>query len=695
MSTDADAGEQLELVRAPGRRRSPRPKALAEQAPVAAVALDLPQAHLDRPFDYAVTADQAETAQPGVRVRVRFAGQDVDGYVLARRESSEHPGPLTPLRRVVSPEPVLTPQVLHLAEAVASRYAGSLADVLRLAVPLRHATAEQEVASAEAGSPVTAPPPAPGAEVWAQFPAGPAFLAHLEAGRSPRAVWTAAPGPEAWRAAILAAATATLRGGRRVLVVVPDRRDLDRLEASVAAVPGLDPARVVRLEADLGPALRYAAFLRALRGHADVVLGTRAAAFAPVPDLGLVVVWDDGDEQHAEPRAPYPHAREVLRLRADAQGCAFLLASFSRSCEAATLLRSGWARAVERSAPQRRDGRPRVVVADQDGPSPSSAARIPPQAWRAVQQARGRGPVLIQVPRLGYLPSLRCQDCRAPATCPHCRGPLRLREGGGAPECSWCGRAQVGWRCAACESPRLRAGRVGVERTAEELGRAFPGARVVVARADAAAPRVDAPQTLVLSTPGIEPAPSGRHADGYAAAVLLDGDLLLQRPDLRAAEDTLRRWCAAAALVVPAQAEGLVVVCADPAAPAVQALVRHAPEWFAERELDERIELGLPPALPTVVLSGGATSVDSVLAKVSPQLPDGAEVLGPVPLDQDPRRGAPPAGADDEPSVRAMIRMRSQDREAVTRLLRAEAKARSARRETGAVRLQVDPFRVG
>src|SRR5262249_7623378 len=78
-------------------------------------------------------------ARPGCRVRVRFAGQLVDGYLLVREAASEHPGRLAFLERVVSPEPVLTPQIAGLARAVADRYAGTLADVLRLAIPPRHA----------------------------------------------------------------------------------------------------------------------------------------------------------------------------------------------------------------------------------------------------------------------------------------------------------------------------------------------------------------------------------------------------------------------------------------------------------------------------------------------------------------------------------------------------------------------------
>src|SRR6476659_2890912 len=120
-------------VRAAGRpRRKPPVEPVTEVDPVARVLVETPLAHLDRPFDYAVPASMAESAVPGARVKVRFAGKDLDGFVVARSAHTDHTGTLTPLRRVVSAEPVLRPAVAELAGLLAERYAGTRADVLRL-----------------------------------------------------------------------------------------------------------------------------------------------------------------------------------------------------------------------------------------------------------------------------------------------------------------------------------------------------------------------------------------------------------------------------------------------------------------------------------------------------------------------------------------------------------------------------------
>jgi primosomal protein N' (replication factor Y) len=300
------AGEQLALMRSTARRaraRPPKPPVEAAAVlPVARVAVDVPLPHLDRPFDYLVPAEQAESAQAGCRVRVRFAGRLVDGFLLERVDTSEHPGRLAPLHKVVSPEPVLSPEIARLAREVADHYAGSMADVLRLAVPPRHARAEAaeaaqaaQAAQAEESLPAAIGQGRPDPGPWARYPRGPALLDAVHAGGAPRAVWSALPGATWPDEIALLVATAVTRG-RGALVVVPDHRDVDRVAAVVGQVLG--PGAATVLTADAGPSARYARWLTVRRGHTRVVVGTRAAMFAPVQDLGLVVVWDDGDDLH-------------------------------------------------------------------------------------------------------------------------------------------------------------------------------------------------------------------------------------------------------------------------------------------------------------------------------------------------------------------------------------------------------------
>jgi len=736
-----DAGpEQLSLLRASVRGRRPRaPEGSAEVDPVAGVVLDVPLPHLDRVFDYAVPASAAADAVPGARVRVRFAGSEVEGFVVERRATTEHAGALLPLRRVVSAEPVLDPQVLALARAVARRWVGTTADVLRLAVPPRRAVVETE----ERPGPPLGPLPLPDPGPWGAYAGGPALVSRTAAGGAPRAVWTALPGGagEDWPAALAVLTAAALAGGRGALLVVPDHRDVARLDAALTAALG--PGRHVRLVADDGPTARYRAFLALRRGRVRVAVGTRAAALAPVQDLGLVVCWDDGDDLHVEPRAPYPHARDVLVERAEMVGAAAVVGSPARTAAAQQLLATGWARPVVAARDVVRTRTPRVAVAEDDGRDPAGpGARLPASALRLVRESLAAGPVLVQVPRAGYLPATACQRCRHPARCGRCGGPLALPQpdepgGTSAPVCRWCATGAPAWACAHCGGRALRSLVVGSGRTAEELGRALPG--TTVRRSGGATEvlaSVPGAPALVVATPGAEPVAEG----GYSAALLLDTWALLTRADLRSAEEALRRWLQAACLVRPAADGGRVLAVGEAGLAPLQALVRWDPGGHAERELAERAELALPPAVAVARVSGPAAGVRALLAVAD--LPPGTSVLGPAPtaerawvgpgalgaaaapaappagrsrarapLSRRPRaqdaalpgappgRGAPPAVADagagrdeaDQRPVQALLRARPQHALALADALRAARATTSARKES-AVRVVVDPL---
>jgi primosomal protein N' (replication factor Y) len=460
-----------------------------------------------------------------------------------------------------------------------------------------------------------------------------------------------------------------------------------------AGVPAWTPdgtdASHVRLMADDGPARRYRAFLAALRGHARVVVGTRAAAFAPVRDLGLAVCWDDGDDLHAEPRAPYPHVREVLGLRAELEGCGLLLAAHARSTEVQALVASGWVRAVAADRDVVRARTPRVraltsVELAREGAA--AAARLPGEAWRTIRDRLADGPVLVQVPRAGYLPAVACARCREIARCTHCHGPLALTSGDGTAQCRWCGRLAIQWRCEACGNGTFRSVAVGSDRTAEELGRAFPGVTVrhSGARSGVLAEVPDRP-ALVVSTIGAEPVAPG----GYAAALLLDAAVTTGSTSLRATEDAVRRWLAAAALVRSSRDGGVVLLVGDGAERPTQALVRWDPVGLAERELAERAEVRLPPVVRVAELIGTREVVAAVLARV--ELPEGSDVLGPVPQPEPLAPGAAAVQESLDPPVRTLVRVPVAHGRALARSLAASLAVRSARREGGSVRVRLDP----
>mgnify|MGYP002739371049 FL=1 len=671
--------------------------------PVARVRVDSTLPQVDRTFDYRVPAELSEDAVPGARVRVLFNGHELTGYIEERAATTDWTRTsLLPLKSVLSRVPSVAPEIFALAEALADRYASTVANVLRLAVPPRiaaldkkyapllpgyesaylgdsapvstsdapenaapeHAESEPSTAAAASSAAVSsatdpyawlATPGAPApfvldppalnpdapdaASVFSDYENGAEFIEDVAAGAATRAVMTVLPGhlEHTWADVLATALAAAATSGRGAIAVVPTAKNLDLLEAALAE--RLPADSFVRLSSDSTPHTRYHGFVKARLGQVPVVIGTRAAAYAPVANLGLVVCWDDGDSSLVEQRAPYCHARDVLLLRASAENTAALFAGFSMSSEAARLVRTRWASHVRAPRALVRDYSPRIFSTGSEfelARDPLAAmARIPHLAFEHARRALARGPVLVQVARSGYIPSFSCERCRMPARCGECSGPLSVASGSSVPSCSWCGHLAQQWRCSECGFTHWRYSAAGATRTAEELGRAFPNVPVISSAGDHVRASVGPEPALVVATPGAEPVAFG----GYAAALLLDADKMLRFDSLRAPEAALRRWLNAAALVRPAALEGTVVTTASPS-PVEQALVRWDPAWFARQELEERAQTGLPPAVRTAVVTGAEADVRAFMEEFlgSSALPERVReqlrIVGPVPLDQ-------------------------------------------------------------
>jgi primosomal protein N' (replication factor Y) len=609
---------------------------------VARVLVDTPLPQLDRLFDYAVPARLAADIAPGIRVRVplRSAGRMADAFVIEVVDSSEHEGALSEVDEVVSTVPVLAPEVWRIARAVADRAGGSASDVLRLAVPTRQVRVEKQWLAARAEGAPDPEPLTPVAEPEAVAGYRSTDLRAALRARArialdavpllvelpPRAVersdteepvepvepiWVGR-----WAVALAQLAAMALADGENAILAVPDYRDQEQLVAALEAV--LPPERIVRLDAKQSNPERYRAMLRARGDGALVIVGNRSVLLAPSTTLGLVAVWDDGDPLFSEPLAPYVHARDTALLRAEQQHAALVFAGHSRSTDVQRLVEIGWLTEV---LPDPRY-QPRVIPTTQQGSREGFAAnaRIPSTAWTEAKAAVEHGPVLVQVAHPGYAPRLACAECGDVARCLKCSGPLQKREQSAVPACGWCGALAVGWACPTCTNTTMRSIGTGAGRTADELGRAFPGVRVIVSDGSRQVTRVDGESAIVVATRGAEPIAPG----GYRAILLLDGERMLARESLRVAEDCLRWWADAIALAATRAPIFLVGVGG--------ALASALSTWnltrFASAELADRRHLRFPPAIRVATVTGQTAVVEKALEA----LPDTVrgEVLGPV-----------------------------------------------------------------
>ncbi|TFC70754.1 primosomal protein N' [Cryobacterium sp. TMT2-4] len=666
---------------------------------VARVLIDSPLPQLDHLFDYSIPDELAGIARPGVRVRVplRSAGRVADGYlieVLGAAEGrgavgpaagpealpgleagTEFRGALSPIESVVSAAQVLTPEVWELARRVADRASGNASDIIRLAVPPRQVRVEKTwlaARTADASAPAdgtagVATVAEPGDVADPATPAGPA-CADYPAGTLDTAVATGArlcvaAVPELqrlpdgqtigkWAITLAELAVAGLAAGRSAILVVPDYRDQDQLQAALDLLAPADS--VSRVDARQPNPERYRAFLAALAPEPRIVLGNRSAVYAPAHDLGLIALFDDGDPLHGEPLSPYAHSRDAALVRQGQSGCALVFLGHTRTVEVQRLVELGWLTAVHPA----QNRHPRIIPTDfQSEPDQQArAARIPTAAWRAAKEALAHGPVLVQVASPGYAPMLACQSCKKAARCTTCQGPLALASKDSTPSCRWCGALAANWSCTHCEGRALRVVTLGTGRTAEELGRAFPGARIIVADGDHPLQHLGDAPALVIATRGAEPIPTG----GYRAILLLDGERMLARESLRVGEDCLRWWSNAASLAAP----GAAVVLVGVGGLVARALNSWQPEMLAASELADRRQLRFPPAVRAASVTGTDADVALALAELAGM--DGVDVLGPV--------------TTEDPLVRAIVRLPYASGDAVARALKAAVVRNAARR---------------
>lgn len=558
---------------------------------------------------------------PGVRVKVplRSARRVADGLVVevVSEHSGEYSGVLSEIDSVVSPIRVLSPEVWALARKASERAAGTANDIIRLAVPTRQVRVEKAYLADSANAPFATVSPA-AVESYSDSVIESAIAAGQRLAvdavplvrRLPDGRWVGA-----WAVLMAAAAASTIASGRSAILAVPDYRDQEQLEAALHAV--LPPECIVRLDAKQSNPDRYRAFLKCLGDAPLAIIGNRSVVYAPAASLGLIAVWDDGDPLHSEPLSPYVHTRDAALLRQEQQQCALMFVGHTRSTEVERLVEIGWLSSVS-PAPL---VLPKVVpTAHQEGGDRLAAqARIPSSAWQTARTALQRGPVLVQVARPGYAPRLACADCQQTARCERCEGPLAQRSARSTPACAWCGALAVNWRCSNCEGERLRFVGTGATRTAEDLGRAFPGVRVIIADGQRQVLRVGAEPALVIATRGAEPIADG----GYRAVLLLDGERMVARESLRVGEDCLRWWSNAVALAAPGAPSVLVGVGGALASTLVT--WRHAD--YARAELVDRRRLRFPPAVRVATLTG---TVEAVSKAVAASGVEGSDVLGPV-----------------------------------------------------------------
>ena len=557
---------------------------------IARVVIDSPLPQLDRLFDYSVPDELIDLVVVGVRVRVHFGRSKnlLDAFVVELVETSEFSGELSPLAELLSSAPVLDKNIYALVRAVADRQASTASDVLRLAVPDRSVAVEKKWL--ESNSVTT------NSKTFVKGTKQTALV-------SPQ---TTNEGP-VWAIQIRDKCEAAIQAGSSIIVVVPDFRDQAvLLEVLSAANLG---SSIINYTTDTQKSKRYAAFLNCLSMPCSIVVGSRSAIYAPVRNLGEIIVWDDGDPSHHEPTSPYSHTREVALMRQRLQDCNLLFLGHSRSAEVARLVSLNFLQDVSAHFKL-----PRIANTDTD-------LRVDSMAWKAIREGLESGPVLVQVAAKGTATSVFCAACDKRAECGTCNGPLWIDERNYV-KCRWCNAVNMDFRCQACAGTKLKQGSAGTTRTIAEFGRAFAGVKLIEATGENRAHSLKPGKFLVVATPGAEPRVEG----GYSAVVILDANRALNRDSLRSTEDAVRTWSNAIALG-NAESRSVLVGVAG-------VLANKFSLWsqaeIAQREYATRVELRFPPAIRLASIGSTKDLIQEVQAELAKH--SHIEILGPMPV---------------------------------------------------------------
>ncbi|CAB4896163.1 unannotated protein [freshwater metagenome] len=574
-----------------------------------AIQSNLPQ--LDRLFDYFVPESLSEQASIGSRVRVMFgrSKKPLDAFIVDFAKESEFSGRLSEILEVVGPSETLKENVFKLCQQLAERSATTLGDILKLAIPAHMPKAFSEhgkiVSAGQNSIPFQDDVVKNGLEEF--LTAGRKSFLLVEPRQVELRPGQGSPNTPSWVKTFVLMALANLQEGKSTLILVPDYREHEAIMEALTISQLAD--HVANYSQEQVKSKQYLGFLKALEDRPRIVVGSRAAAFAPAHNLGSILVFDESDRSYSDQASPYLHSRDVVLVRQSVEGCSLVFACHSISSDMIRLIDSGFL--IDRT---REFAAPRVSNSE-------PGLRVDSHAYSAIKTGLELGPVLVQVASLGDSTAIYCKSCDEPARCGECQGPLWI-DSSGSKKCRWCNAFQHHFRCS-CGGTELSLGRAGATRTAAELGRAFPSVRVIESTGQVRTTRITRGSTLVIATAGAEPYVDG----GYSAVVLLDAKVALSRQNLRAQEEAVRFWSNAVAKSGPKAPTVLVGVSGEMSQ--LFSLWNH--HKIAEQEYKSRQELGLPPSLRLGSLSG-SISLLSELSEVLAKEPSVVRI-GPAPLD--------------------------------------------------------------
>lgn len=502
----------------------------------------------------------------------------------------------------------------------------------------------------------------------------------------------------------LQAIALALARGQTALVLVPE---ISLTPQTVERFKSRFTGRgVAVLHSHLSDGERHDEWHRIHRGEAPIVIGARSAVFAPLTNLGLIVVDEEHENSYKQEEAPRYHGRDMAVLRAKLEGCAVLLGSATPSLESFHHATTGKYQLVRLT--QRVDDRrlPRIRVVDlrieaQKQRSSSAQPLVLSEKLRAAitERLERREQTILFLNRRGYATSLVCPVCGHVHRCVACSVALTVHRNIHRLVCHLCGhQATLPSRCPECQDPAIRQAGLGTERVEEVVGKVFPQA--VIRRMDAdTMTKKDAFRAtlhdfrtgkidILLGTQMIA---KGLHFPNVTLVGIINADLALHLPDFRAGERTFQLLTQVAGRAGRGETEGEVYVQSfTPFSPSIQFARHHDFEGFWEQESDFREKCGFPPFVHLLLLTvrgphqeRARFSCETLARRLREVLPEGVALGEPAPAPLERLKG----------HWRFQILLRGRSALKLSRLARGVL-AKMQFPEDVVVTVDVDPFQL-
>ena len=581
------------------------------------------------PVDQSFTYRSDDDVPVGCRAVAMFGRRKLTGWVVGTADKP--PAQLKSIRsieRAVDTEPLFGAELLDLARWLSNLTMSSLGEVLAAMLPggRRESRALVERSEDEATSPIETLSDDQRSALEAVLAgAGERFYLYGITGSGKTEVY-------------LRAAEDALARQRGVVYLVPE------IALSHHLVEGLRKRfenRVAVIHSGLTPSRRLAEWRRIQSGEARLVLGARSAVFAPVADLGLVIIDEEHEGSYKSAAAPRYHARQVAMKRCRDAGATLLMGSATPSVEAWAMMREGKLGRLNLRGRPAGGSDPEVRIVDLTREKALFSGALIEGMNRVLGEGRQ---VLLFLNRRGFSYHYSCRSCGGQILCRHCSVPLTYHKSRRTMVCHYCGfRMPPPSTCPDCGSTEMKAAGFGTERIEEEVSRLFPEKRV--ARLDADTSRKKGVLEARLREfrnheidilLGTQMVAKGLNAPGVKLAAVLSADTSLNLPDFRASERTFALILQVSGRAGRFRPDGEVIVQTDrPGAAAVRLAAENRVEDFYNDEIEQRRLLGFPPfsRLFRIVVRGRdlgrvERSASDLAARLGADI--GGELLGPA-----------------------------------------------------------------